>query len=176
MVVRIAPPRQNPGYRSLVDADDAEIERLAAWVHDRLRHHLDPESPWRDVAYADLPHSQREASKAQVRGAVDHLRALDFQVKRSEGDLPGAAVTLTDDEVERAAQGEHRRWMAERRRAGYRYGRVRDECGLRHPDLVPWAELDEHSKAQDRERVALAPLIAAQLGWSVTRPAGWTGV
>ena len=59
--------------------------------------------------------------------------------------------------------------MARRSLAGWRYGPVRDNSLLLHPDMKPYAELDEDAKRKDREQVALVPVQLARAGEALTR-------
>ena len=52
--------------------------------------------------------------------------------------------------LERLAELEHRRWMVDRRLSGWRHGPVRDNEARRHPDLIPYADLDDYTKELDR--------------------------
>ena len=41
---------------------------------------------------------------------------------------------------------EHDRWLAEKRRGGWVYGKNRDDAKRIHDDLVPWDELTDEIK------------------------------
>ena len=64
---------------------------------------------------------------------------------------------LTEDQkhivndIELLAKIEHDRWIAEKVIAGWSYGKVRDNVGLFHPDLIPYEELSEEKKNFDRQ-------------------------
>ena len=49
--------------------------------------------------------------------------------------------------MEYLAYLEHRRWVEERLRNGWTWGEKRDDVRRTHPDLVPYDELSEASKA-----------------------------
>lgn len=57
---------------------------------------------------------------------------------------------------------EHKRWVGEKQRAGWKLG-DRSESGKRHPDLVPWEELDEATRDKDRIRIEMIPEVIADL-------------
>ena len=59
--------------------------------------------------------------------------------------------------------------MARRSLAGWRHGPVRDNALLLHPDMKPYAELDEDAKRKDREQVALVPVQLSRGGEALTR-------
>ncbi|WP_199421586.1 RyR domain-containing protein [Actinotalea solisilvae] len=149
---------------------DPPVEALAAWMHERLRDRLDTGSPWRRTAYADLPEEIKAANREQVLAAVDHLRSLGLRVEAT-GTPHDPVIELTAEEVDAAARAEHERWVAAKTAAGYRHGRPRDDGARVHPDLEPWEALDEATRDRDRDRVRMAPFLAARLGYSVSRPA-----
>jgi hypothetical protein len=43
----------------------------------------------------------------------------------------------------------HDNWLAEKERAGWRYGPVKDEEKKEHPCFVPYEELPEHQRKKD---------------------------
>jgi hypothetical protein len=57
---------------------------------------------------------------------------------------------------------EHRRWIAERIAHGWRYGPMRDDRQMLHPDMVPYESLSNAAKEKDRNavRVLLSALEA----------------
>lgn len=61
-----------------------------------------------------------------------------------------AALGTGDDALERLAAMEHRRWMADLLMAGWSHGPRYDWEQRRHPDLVPYPELDEATRDYDR--------------------------
>jgi hypothetical protein len=91
------------------------------------------------VGWEDLPESLRQANRAQADHQPIKLRTLT--VSRS-------AATL-----EALAEAEHRRWMAEKILAGWRYGEQRDNTRKRHPSLKPYGQLSEAEKQKDRDTI-----------------------
>ena len=57
---------------------------------------------------------------------------------------------LDPDLLEQLAELEHRRWMVDRRLSGWRHGPARDNQARLHPDLIPYADLDDYTKELDR--------------------------
>ena len=72
-------------------------------------------------------------------------------------------------EVEYLAYLEHRRWMEERLRNGWTWGEKRDDARRTHPDLVPYDELGEASKALDRLAASSLLTILGEVGLGVYR-------
>ena len=91
------------------------------------------------VRWEDLPESLRQANRAQADHQPIKLRTL--------------TVSQTPETVEALAEAEHRRWMAERMLAGWRYGEQRDDARKRHPSLKPYVELSEAEKQKDRDTI-----------------------
>ena len=87
------------------------------------------------VGWEDLSESLRQSNRAQADHQSIKLRTL--------------TVSQTPETVEALAEAEHRRWMAERILAGWRYGEQRDNARKRHPNLKPYAQLSEAEKQKD---------------------------
>lgn len=96
--------------------------------------------------WQDLPETYIAANRA----AADH-RAIKLWDAATSG-LAGEAL------VEALAEAEHKRWCAERLLAGWAPAGdgPRDNDRRLHPDLRPWAELDETAREKDRAAVAFA--------------------
>jgi hypothetical protein len=154
------------GYAEDVDALDllatSGREELAREVHDHYRTSADPSSA-ADVSWAALGEDLREANRAQVDGLERGLRALWFRIA-PVFDWDAPTVELTDPQFEALAELEHERWCRERRAAGWRFGRPRDDAARRHPDLVAWADLPTASRDKDRGAVRDWPAILARAG------------
>ena len=59
----------------------------------------------------------------------------------------------TDEKIELLAKAEHESWMADRLIHGWKFAEKRDDVRWLHPDLVPYADLDEATKDLDRTQV-----------------------
>lgn len=82
---------------------------------------------------------------------------------------PGFA--FTEAEVEELARSEHDRWCRDLEADGWKFGRVKDPVGKRHPKLLAWEELTEEDRDKDREPVALLPNMLARAGFQIERAA-----
>ena len=127
----------------------------------------EPLRPW-----DRLPETYRDASRAQARDIVRILESSGFVVRPATGAADAIASFADDvwrDEVEAMAKLEHGRWNVDRLRAGWRYGRVRDDAAKVHPCIVPWGDLSEEIREYDRASVRVAPRILAAAGLEVVR-------
>ncbi len=155
------PMRRWTSHTPGVVLDDETVERAAAALHDRSR-----VDPLVTPAYAELDDDEREKSRDGARAIPTLLDRLGYAVvPLADGD----GSSLSPKERERAARLEHERWASHVTRAGYEYGAVRDDVALRHPDLVPWSELDEATRAKDRVRVRHIEELLGELGLGLRR-------
>ena len=91
------------------------------------------------VAWENLPESLRQANRARDDHQPIKLRTL--------------TVSRSPEMLEALAEAEHRRWMAEKILAGWRYGEQRDNTRKRHPSLKPYGQLSEAEKQKDRDTI-----------------------
>ncbi|MET0546287.1 MAG: NAD-binding protein [Caulobacterales bacterium] len=115
-----------------------------------------------------LWHDLKEHYIQTNRVAADHallkVRSLGWTPapQKGGGRLPAVKNEhVTDD----AAEIEHLRWCADKLLSGWRYGPVRDEDELIHPDLKPYTAFDPEKLPEaiqkDREQWIGAPEIAS---------------
>jgi voltage-gated potassium channel Kch len=149
---------------------DAVIGKIARAIHNRYvepcRKRGDTEltnpfmRPW-----AELPLYMRESNYAQAEHIGVKLAAIGCTV------VPARPNTVPFEfrpgEIDRLAQMEHVRWMAERRAAGYVYGPVRDS--KHHPDMVDWANLSPEARVKDVNAVEALPDLLAETGLHIHR-------
>lgn len=91
------------------------------------------------VSWEDLPESLRQANRAQADHIPIKKRAL--------------AVSRSEQMLEALAEAEHRRWMAEKILAGWRFGEKRDNSRKLHPSIKIYSQLTEAEKQKDRDTV-----------------------
>jgi voltage-gated potassium channel Kch len=119
--------------------------------------------------WAELPESYRAASRRQA----DHIPRILSELGYAVGPAAnGSAITLDDDEIERAARAEHARWRAERILMGWRLGKATDPDKRIHPSLVPWPRLPDAAKAQTRDAMAALPALLDKVGLGMSRSQG----
>ena len=79
--------------------------------------------------------------------------------------LPDTLVELT----EVIAKNTHEVWSQHRMDEGWTYGPVRDEKAMKHPCLVPYAELSENEKDYDRATAMNAIKLLVKLGYKIEK-------
>jgi voltage-gated potassium channel Kch len=124
-----------------------ELDKEARQQHERYYHGeiargRSPGETPALVAWENLPEALREAN----RNLVDHVPLKKIALARS----------ASPEMLEALAEAEHRRWMADRITAGWRYGQARDDERRLHPSLRPFRDLTEAEKDKDREAVRSA--------------------
>ena len=104
------------------------------------------------------------------RSLADHLwtKARDLDLRIVAGD-DGSAAGPADVHIEGLAAAEHRRWIASRAVAGWRFGATRSESERTHPSMIPWSQLTEGERARDIEVIRQIPRALRAAGL-VARP------
>jgi len=140
------------------DVAEREFHRAYLKIADA---HNDAAKPWDEL---------KEEYRVSNRRAVSHMYAklfdagFDLRTWMEKNDvwtqLPslaaGEALYRDGLELERLAELEHERWIADRRMSGWRYGEKRDNRSKRHPDMKPYAQLT--NDIQDFDRVLIGKL------------------
>jgi voltage-gated potassium channel Kch len=147
-------------------------ERLAKTIHETYRAHVmrrgesvannESMRPWEQ-----LPEYLKDSNREQAWDIGRKLALIDLSAVPARGD--NGRIALTDEQVERLAKVEHRRWMNERMAKGWRYGSARDNVRKLHPDLVDWAHLSEGSRERDRSAVRAIPAHLTDAGLQIIR-------
>ena len=136
-------------------------ERIARLVHeDYVRAFPDPDDPARRP-WDELAPFYRESNVRQVLTVLGSAVA----VGRSWGANAHAATPPSAAQLDEMARREHESWRGFLGRNGWRPGPVRDRAARRHPDLRPWVELSEESRAKTRKGVVDSLALLATLGY-----------
>ncbi|RYE08862.1 MAG: hypothetical protein EOP22_11650 [Hyphomicrobiales bacterium] len=117
-----------------------------------------------EVEWEKLPESFQDDNR-NVADQMDYKLATVFMLAgRGE-----ACAMLDRDEIEVMSGIAHARWMAAKALGGWRYGPVRDDRNMIHPDMIPYIELTEAARQKDRDVVASLPDMAALAGETLQR-------
>ena len=68
--------------------------------------------------------------------------------------------------VEQCASNLHRRWLVEQKRAGWRYGRMRNEDEKRAPNICNYRQLPEEEKVMHRGQAEFVVKIVTAMGYT----------
>lgn len=144
-------------------------EVLARAIHDKYRkdqaHVKSPGDramrPW-DELDEDLKESNLQQAD-DIRKKLRRIRCGFAAVTDGER----KKMKLTQRQVEVLAEMEHERWMDEKRRAGWKFGKRRSPERKTHPSLLPWKELSGDMKKIDRDTVRGMPQFMADAGFEI---------
>lgn len=150
----------------------ASVERVArdviypAWVREVTSRGRAPEY----ASFDDQPELLRESNRDQARDIPAKVRALGYRIAAiGAAGGEGRVTAFAPQEIEYLAYLEHRRWVEERLRNGWTWGERRDDTRRIHPDLVPYDELSEASRALDRLAASSLLAVLEQAGLGVYR-------
>jgi hypothetical protein len=126
-----------------------------------------PETNSSMVPWEDLPDELRESNRRQQDHALVKLREIGCELTPPDGS-PG--VEFSAAEIERMAELEHERWLAERLFEGWTHAPgPKDPERRTHPDLVPYDQLADEVKELDRIVVRRLPQLFAASGYAIRR-------
>lgn len=110
-----------------------------------------------------LPELLRDANRHQADYLAVKLRVLGYDPPAT---VPPSELQLTDEQLELVAELEHRRWLAEKKLAGWRYtSGPKDPAKRLAPTIIGWEALTEEEKEKDRDTARELPrLVAIKLG------------
>jgi hypothetical protein len=141
----------------------------APLVHDFYRQHRWGTGDTTDPAlrmWEVLDPKLKQSNADQIAFVENLLRKEGFSiVEASKPDL----IHLFEPEIEKLAEREHARWLAERLSEGWVYGKTKDVEKRVSPSLVPWSELPPHVKDYDRRAVSAFPALLAKIGYEIRR-------
>lgn len=141
---------------------DTDTDVMPRMFHEAYRRNAPADAvanlPWDDLA-EELRESNRRllihlpAKLATAGVDVASWLARTGPELRAGGGLPLPDLAADPALLERLAELEHRRWMMERHLSGWQYGPVRDNARRIHPDLQPYAALEDEIRGYDRAMV-----------------------
>ena len=126
------------------------------------------------VTWEDLPEEVRESNRRAAEAIASSVESIGCDIIPMTG-WGRSTFEFTDDEVDTLAKREHERWRAEREADGWTYGAVRDNAGKRNPILLPWDDLYESDRDDNRDAVRDMPAQLARAGFEIIRPQAGPG-
>jgi hypothetical protein len=125
-----------------------------------------PESNPSMVSWKELPENLKESNRQQADHIGVKLRELCCNIV-SLTDWDEKLFEFTQEEIEAITKKEHERWIEERRRSGWKPGPKKDIKKKITPYLVPWEDLDDDIKEEDRDPVRNLPKYLAKIGYTI---------
>jgi hypothetical protein len=130
-------------------------------VHeDYVRAYPDPDDPARRP-WTELAPFYRESNVRQVLTVLGSAVA----VGRSWGASADTASPPSDEQLDEMARRDHESWLEHHRRHGWTWAAARDRRAKKHPDLLPWDQLSDESKAKTRRGVVDSLALLETLGY-----------
>lgn len=122
------------------------------------------------VAWDALPEAFKQSNLEQADHLLTKLTAVGCWLAPWTR-LHAGDFEFTPQEVEKLAAMEHARFLAERQRAGWKYGEEYDEVRKTSPALLPYEDLRlrEGERDKDRNSVRLIPRYLARAGFQIER-------
>ena len=149
------------------------LDTLAEAIHERWRRttRATGQSSAADVPFGELSVELQEANRAAARRIAEVLSVAGLSADEGEASQPEEATVRAhiDAHLDSLAEAEHRQWVLEQVRGGWRYGSVRDDTLKRHDSMVSFAQLSEADRMKTRLQVLEYPNLVRLLGWHLVR-------
>jgi TrkA-N domain len=153
-------------------AAGGSFERIAVAIHRRWsagQLAVGKEAP----SWSELDESRKESNRAQARDMPVKLRSIGCAIAPLH-DIRAPAFEFTDEEFEMLAIAEHKRWVTERLKSGWRPG-PKDIERKTTPYLIPFDELPGDIADLDRDAVRHIPAALELVDLKVVRSAASSG-
>lgn len=119
--------------------------------------------PWNE-----LPHRLKDSNLRQADDIWKKLHLIGCAIGLSVSNKD-PLFEFTQGEIELLSVKEHERWMDERMKKGWVYGRVRNDQERIHDCIVPWERLPEDQREKDRNAIRELPGILAKVHLKIIR-------
>lgn len=146
------------------------LEKLAKMIHnDWLEREIKKGTakpsmkPW-----DELQEQYKDSNRQQAIDMVRKLNAYGYSIVSVEKNKV-EITAFSNDEIERMAQMEHERWVNEKIANGWTYGKPRTDNLKIHDCLLPWNELDEATKDNDRNPLKNIPELLQKVGFAIVK-------
>jgi len=152
------------------------IDAMAKALHDdynqRVQATAAPFPPKEEIiGWNDLPDHFKDSNRNQAANLFLNLACAGYAFgprDPARKTAEAADPLYTRDQLQTLGRMEHRRWMIEKYLDGWRRG-IRNTAYKLRPDLKPWEELDEPTKAKDIEPIASTLRHLQAAGYAVWR-------
>jgi voltage-gated potassium channel Kch len=149
----------------------AELDKMAQAIHEHFLS-LAAEHPGRmdasTLPWERLPSRLWDSNRQQADHIPVKLRAIGCAIEPLSGGTD-ATFEFHEGEVEILSKMEHARWLASMYLEDYSYGPERDDVLRTHPFIVPWSDLDDKVRENDRSAVRGIPDVLKRAGFRVVR-------
>lgn len=122
------------------------------------------------ASFADQPQDLRNSSIEHIKSIPSKLDVLGYEIVPDGSCYPDQRITaISPSEVECLAILEHRRWIAERTKAGWTYGAERNVEAKTSPYLVAWEDLPDRAREWNRSAIRNIPALLASENLAIAR-------
>ena len=118
--------------------------------------------PWNELST-----EFREDNRLQADDFVGKLLSINCSIEPVS--MSANDFAFTKNEVEQLAKNEHDRWISNKLKSGWTYGKTKDIGKKISPYLLPWEELDEKARNLDREPIRNIPNLLKEANLSIYR-------
>ena len=163
--------------KARLTAQDRVIGSLSGYVAAQVTEHLARalhearatlDSGLQPRPWEVLPEALRGPARVQARQLGEMLASIGCLMVPASG--PGPAFTFTDEELEKLARLEHKRWMAGQMALPPADGPGPEDRA--HSRLVPWEQLPARVRARYAQTARGVPATLASVGFQVLRYGG----
>ncbi|HEX7474850.1 MAG TPA: RyR domain-containing protein, partial [Dehalococcoidales bacterium] len=161
-----------------LELNDSNIEIMAkAFHHNRCDYYraqgyvLGPENSEEMktqsslMDYDKLPDNEKMQNRNIARYLFDRLGIVGYIIVTNRNDQP--LVEFQQGEIEILAEMEHLRWMNQKFEEGWKHEKTTNNALKLHADLLPWEQLTNASKENDRVVIRDIPKIVASAGYNL---------
>jgi len=144
-----------------------EFEELAMEFH-KGYNEFAVTKKWNTRTWEEIEESLRLSNRRQAQSAGRVLSMVGFCIVPISDDC-ATVEKFSEAEIDRIAEVEHERWVADLMRDGWRYGKDKNIAQRTHPDLVPWEDLNEDVRDIDRWWAQRLPKALEVVNYKVCR-------
>ena len=121
-------------------------------------------------SFSSQPEGLRISGLERIESIPEKLKVLGYRVVPAASCYPEQRIEhLRGSEVECLAFLEHRRWLDERRAAGWTYAPHKDVQSKQSPYLVDWDDLPDRAREWNRSATRDIPGLLASVGLAISR-------